>query len=158
MLTDENLSELRAFFDDFASTSKTIVGARIGDNIKKKFPELNVKAEYGSLQKLIELHFKDLLELSGMHGNDKEYAFLNQISNTPDKSAFPNVEVENKKISSNVTNIQIENFNTQNHPLSDAAFRQAIKNAIDTMTLEQLRQLALPAGILLDAINNPRTM
>lgn len=147
MLSEQDLIVLRDFFNDFAATSQTIVGARIGDNVKKLFPELNVKAAYGSLQKLIEQHFSDVLELTGAHGNDKEYSFISQTPSSPDKDALPNVPAPQKI-----------NSIPRQHQISDAAFRQAIKNAIDTMTLEQLRQLALPAGILLDAINNTRTM
>lgn len=162
MLKPNDVLLLRQILEEEAQNSSYILGAHIGGIVKKKFPEMSIKNEFGSLGKLINAHFADLMSFDGKHGNDNKYIFLSQnltaltgnqdssnvsentAEKTSDATPARGSAVAQKRALCNTEQLQSN---------TDARLRQAIKNAVDVMTPEQLRQLVLPAGILFDAIS-----
>lgn len=153
MLNDTELLQLRKAVEQEANSEKLILGARVGEIIKKEFPSLNVKAEYRSLSKLIETHLADWLVVFGSHGQDVMYTL--DLSRRPLPESHLSYE---DKLRSEPVSPRTKAKPTNTAPSPDQSdteqlLRQTIKTAIDAMTIEQLRQLVLPAGIMFDATN-----
>lgn len=152
MLTEAQLLQLKDAVAREAGASQMILGARLGEVIRDEFPEFNIKAEYRSLRKFIETQLSAWLVIAGKHGQDVQY--------TLDLSRRATAEPDLRTPSGNENSIAVpvaksnrDELATSGKPDPDQVLRQAIKTAIDAMTMEQLRQLVLPAGIMFDATN-----
>lgn len=149
MLNDTELLQLKAAVERQADASGMVLGARIGEIIRAEFPDLNIKAEYRSLRKFIENHLGSWLVVAGKHGQDIQY--------TLDLSKRMTTELD-LRTPTGLTSLAegevpqvLPSNQTKLH--ADEQLRQTIKMAIDAMTVEQLRQLVLPVGIMFDATN-----
>jgi predicted alternative tryptophan synthase beta-subunit len=158
MLTPENIAVLNELFLAYAKQTPTILGARLGDIVKKQFPEENIKKNYGSVLNFVSKHFSSILTHTGRHGVDNVYSFNPAIVGggvqttdcaTAELGSSTEGAVEVAKVG--VTTSQQPRF--VQAAVSIAVLRAAIKESINLMSAEQLRQLSIPAGILLDAIN-----
>ncbi|WP_141753300.1 hypothetical protein [Duganella sp. HH101] len=153
MFSSENIALLSQLFLEEAKNSPTILGAKLGDIVKKQFPDENIRSNYGSVRNFVEKNFSEILKITGRQGIDNVYTF--DLANTANTSQIVSIE-QKSSISPDKPTIKSRSDKTstsQQIPLSDDILRAAIKDSIDSMTAEQIRQLAIPAGILLDAIN-----
>ena len=155
MFSQDKIEIINRLLNDYAATSPTILGARIGDIVKKEFPGENIKTNYGSVKNFIEQHFANILTYKSKYGVDNLYNFSDLISQPVGATAINELEEElggDPQIPASIIkpnpSILLKDKN-----VSISVLRAAIKDSINLMTLEQLRQLAIPAGILFDAIN-----
>ena len=162
MLSPADVLQLQQLIEAEREKSQTILGARIGDIVKKQFPGVRVKSEFGSIRNLIKKHLTTLLEFNAKHGKDDEYVFslaTHAASNeqTCSGTVFEDVSTKNKNnvLAQQVVVVPGQRLHDENQLqlTPDEILRHAIKTSLDMMTSEQLRQLALPAGILFDAIS-----
>lgn len=151
MLNQNDILHLQQLIKVEGNKSPTILGARIGDIVKIKFPDVKIKREYGSISKLIENHLSQFLTFSAKHGKDNEYAFKEAMQAAINEPPPPPLSHEPLSRDIDHTLAHQPLLVLEPH-LHDEILRRAIKASLDTMTSEQLRQLALPAGILFDAI------
>lgn len=153
MFSPENIAILNQLFLDESKKSPTILGAKIGDIVKKQFPDSNIRSNYGSVRSFVEKNFSGILRISGRQGIDNVYAFnAGEFPIVADGVA--SARINDAPVDKSLVKPSFEKqVMSQKVPISDDFLRVAIKNSIDSMTSEQIRQLAIPAGILLDAIN-----
>lgn len=167
MLKSEQVDEVRKLLIAEATRSPIILGARIGDIVKQKFPDQNVKKHYGSIKNFVERDLSDTLIFHARKGIDNMYSFLSSSEIPQDANELSQGIIEQNLAlpadQAAVNRIKPIPFlpkrslnsasSSQNIKSTDASsIRALLKDAIDVMTVEQLRQLAIPAGILLDAI------
>lgn len=149
MLNDTELLRLREAVEREVGTSRMVLGARMGEIIRAEFPDLNIKAEYRSLRKFIENHLGSWLVIAGKHGQDVQYTLdLSKRMTTELDLRTPTGLIS---LADSDAHQVLPSNQTKLH--TDEQLRQTIKMAIDAMTVEQLRQLVLPAGIMFDATN-----
>ena len=155
MLSSENIDLLRQIILDEAKASPTILGARLGDLVKKNFPGENIKTNYGSVAKFVNKYLASMLTLSGRHGVDNIYAFSPDVlnGNFDLRTAAEEVKItvdEGHPVAKNEKPHAKPQI-TSSEPVV-SSLREAVIESVRIMTIEQLRQLPIPAGILLDAI------
>ncbi len=164
MLNLDDIMKLQQLIEAEGNNCQTILGARIGDIVKINFPDIKVKTEFGSINKLIERHLSHLLTFSAKHGKDNEYAFRKTTQAVIDERDVLGV-ISEEPLSKNNDNNTLaykalvvsrallhEKSQHQPNPNPDEILRSSIKISVDAMSSEQLRQLVIPAGILFDAI------
>jgi hypothetical protein len=154
MLNQENIDELNKVLLDHAKSSPTILGARLGDIVKKQFPGENIKKNYGSVANFVNRNFASMLTQSGRHGIDNIYSFSEEVLNGDfdfQRSEGPSNAEAVGVVAVNAEKSQLKSHDTTNDS-SESLLREAIIGSVRLMTVEQLRQLPIPAGILLDAI------
>jgi hypothetical protein len=107
-----------------------ITGSQLGELLSKNFPELNLRrltnipSGPGALTKFIALRLPGLLSVCGKSGADLVYNIKRGTCHPPVAS-------------------------TQDETLM---LRQLVTHAVSRMSLDELRQISLPAGLAYDAV------
>lgn len=152
MLNETELLRLKAAVERHADASGMVLGARMGEIIRAEFPGLNIREEYRSLRKFIENHLGSWLVVADKHGQDILYTLDLSKRLTTDLDLRTPTGPKGLTIDADDGGHNAVPADQTGHHAEDS-LRQSIKMAIDVMTVEQLRQLVLPVGIMFDATN-----